>query len=83
MKLGIDVRDLEQIGDGVRRAEENFGRIDILVNNAGINCPSASLGVTLELWEEHFNTNVRDPFPQPRLLRTGTHLVVAKEHLDS
>lgn len=62
LKLAMDVRDLEQISASVADAGRAFGRIDILVNNAGINRPSPGLEVTPELWEDHFNTNVRGAF---------------------
>lgn len=61
-KVKIDVRDLNQITAGVARVEEALGKVDILVNNAGINRPTAGIDVTLENWEDHFNTNVRGGF---------------------
>ena len=42
--------------------EAGFGRIDILVNNAGINRPLPGLEVTVDNWDEHFDTNVRGGF---------------------
>jgi len=61
-KVAIDVRDLEQIRSGIAAVEACFSRIDILVNNAGINRPAAAEQVTLDNWEDHFNTNVRGGF---------------------
>jgi len=61
-KWAIDVRDLDQIRDGVGQVNRALGRIDILVNNAGINLPLAAESVTLENWEHHFHTNVRGGF---------------------
>jgi len=61
-KFAIDVRDLEQVRDGITAAESMFGRIDVLVNNAGINRPASGLDVTVSEWEDHFNTNVRGGF---------------------
>jgi NAD(P)-dependent dehydrogenase (short-subunit alcohol dehydrogenase family) len=61
VKLGIDVRDLEQIRAGVKAAE-HFGGLDIVVNNAGINRPLVGLEVTPENWDDHFATNVRGGF---------------------
>lgn len=58
----IDVRDPDQIRRGVRRVQEALGRIDILANNAGINRPAPGLQVTVEEWDDHFNTNVRGGF---------------------
>jgi len=62
LKLALDVRDLSQSRTGVETAVATLGRIDILVNNAGINRPAPGLEVTPELWDEHFNTNVRGGF---------------------
>lgn len=62
LSLAIDVRNLQQIKQGIGEAERALGRIDILVNNAGINRPAAGLDVTPELWEEHFSTSVRGAF---------------------
>ncbi len=60
--FAVDVRDPDQIKEGVAAVEREFGRIDILVNNAGINRPSPGLEVDLENWEDHFQTNVRGGF---------------------
>jgi NAD(P)-dependent dehydrogenase (short-subunit alcohol dehydrogenase family) len=60
--LGIDVRDLLQIRDGVSAVRNELGRIDILVNNAGINRPAAGLDVQVSEWDDHFDTNVRGGF---------------------
>ena len=60
--MAIDVRNLEQIKAGVAEAIKQLGAVDILVSNAGINRPMAGLEVTLENWEDHFSTNVRDGF---------------------
>src|SRR5215831_13386847 len=62
VKIAIDVRDLEQISQGVAEGTRVLGSIDILVNNAGINRPAPGLDVTPENWEDHFNTNVRGGF---------------------
>ena len=62
VKVGIDVRNLSQIRAGIELVEKTFGRIDILVNNGGINHPAKGTEVTVENWEEHFDTNVRGGF---------------------
>jgi NAD(P)-dependent dehydrogenase (short-subunit alcohol dehydrogenase family) len=61
-KLAVDVRYQEEIRRGVAAVEESFGPIDILVNNAGINRPAPADRVTIEEWDDHFNTNVRGGF---------------------
>jgi NAD(P)-dependent dehydrogenase (short-subunit alcohol dehydrogenase family) len=62
LKISMDVRNINQIKDGVRSVESSFGNLDILVNNAGINRPTAATDVTLDNWDDHFNTNVRGAF---------------------
>lgn len=46
----MDVRNMEQIGRGVEKVMEKFGKIDILVNNAGINKPFYGLEISEEIW---------------------------------
>ena len=61
-KIELDVRDLCQIRRGVAAAARELGFLDILVNNAGINCPTPGLELTEEIWDDHFNTNVKGGF---------------------
>lgn len=61
-KISIDVREQESIRLGVAAVEKSFGPIDILINNAGINRPAPAERVTVEEWDDHFNTNVRGGF---------------------
>lgn len=62
VKVGIDVRRLDQIRDGVDKTLAQFGRIDILVNNAGINRPRPGLEVTESEWDDHYDVNVKGGF---------------------
>ena len=62
LRVGMDVRILDQIREGVAAVERQLGRIDIVVNNAGINRPAPGLQVTQDNWDDHFNTNVRGGF---------------------
>ena len=62
LKLAVDVREPSQITTAVIKAEEHFGKIDILINNAGINRPAKGMDVTVDNWDDHFNTNVRGGF---------------------
>jgi 2-deoxy-D-gluconate 3-dehydrogenase len=62
LKVGMDVRDVPQIRQGVSAVEREFGRIDILVNNAGILRTAAGLDVTEEIWDDHYDTNVKGGF---------------------
>ena len=62
MKVGIDVRHLNQINNGVGKTLAQFGRIDILVNNAGINRPCPGLEVTESEWDDHYDVNIKGGF---------------------
>lgn len=62
LKIAMDIRDIEQVKAGTRRALDSWGRVDILVNNAGINRPKPGLEVDQENWDDHFATNVRGGF---------------------
>lgn len=70
-KVSIDVRDLNQIKNGVAAVEKAFDRIDILVNNAGINRPAPGLEVTVDNWDDHFDTNVRGGFFMAQVAAKG------------
>jgi NAD(P)-dependent dehydrogenase (short-subunit alcohol dehydrogenase family) len=71
MMMELDVRDPEQIRQAVAAIEKAYGRVDILVNNAGINRPSPGLDVTLENWNDHFDTNVRGSFFMAQAVAPG------------
>jgi NAD(P)-dependent dehydrogenase (short-subunit alcohol dehydrogenase family) len=62
LSQALDVRNLEQIKSVIDAVHAEMGNLGILVNNAGINRPLPGLEVTLENWEDHFNTNVRGGF---------------------
>ena len=49
-KLGMDVRDLGQIQDGVKASIDHFKRVDILVNNAGITRDKLLVNMTPDRW---------------------------------
>jgi NAD(P)-dependent dehydrogenase (short-subunit alcohol dehydrogenase family) len=57
----------------VDSALQTFGSVNSLVNSAASTGRGTLLNTTLEIWDEHFNTNVRGPF----LLMQGVvaHLV--------
>lgn len=61
----VDVRDGEGVGEFVREASEETGRVDILVNNAGgvvgqVGRPLEE--VTLEEWQVVFDVNLTGAF---------------------
>lgn len=62
VKIEMDIRDLGQIRQGVSAAERDLGPLDILVNNAGINRPTPGLELTEEIWDDHYDTNVKGGF---------------------
>jgi NAD(P)-dependent dehydrogenase (short-subunit alcohol dehydrogenase family) len=61
-RIGIDVRDLEQVKNGAAEALKQYQKVDILVNNAGINRPLPGLDVDPANWEDHYKTNVQGGF---------------------
>jgi NAD(P)-dependent dehydrogenase (short-subunit alcohol dehydrogenase family) len=57
-----DVRSEASVRAAVAAVIAEFGRIDILVNNAGIFAAAALESLTLEQWDNVFDTNTRGPF---------------------
>jgi NAD(P)-dependent dehydrogenase (short-subunit alcohol dehydrogenase family) len=49
LPLAMDVTDQAAVFEGVKRANERFGRLDVIVNNAGY----AQMGAIEELTEQH------------------------------
>jgi NAD(P)-dependent dehydrogenase (short-subunit alcohol dehydrogenase family) len=60
--FAMDIRDADQVAQGIEAVKESFGRVDILVNNAGINRPAEGLQVSEDNWDDHFRTNVKGGF---------------------
>lgn len=60
--LELDVTQPEQISRAAETIHAELGPVDILVNNAGINRPAPGLEVSEDLWDEHFNTNLKGGF---------------------
>jgi 3-oxoacyl-[acyl-carrier protein] reductase len=68
-RVQLDQTEPAAIEPAVERAARELGRLDILVNNAGwnIGVPFADLdGLTTEVWDRIFHTNVRGPFQLAR-----------------
>lgn len=57
-----DVREGEQVGNMVKKALEEFGRIDILVNSAGSDFIAPALETTEEAWDRSLRLNLRTFF---------------------
>ena len=62
MPLAMDVTSQESIGTAVDAVKTRFKRIDILASNAGINKATPVEDVTPELWDEHFDINIKGGF---------------------
>jgi NAD(P)-dependent dehydrogenase (short-subunit alcohol dehydrogenase family) len=60
--LGCDVRDPEQVGELVRRAREELGRVDVLVNNAGTTWGASPEDMPLEGWQKVVDVNLTGAF---------------------
>ncbi|HBN97566.1 MAG TPA: 3-ketoacyl-ACP reductase [Firmicutes bacterium] len=57
-----DVRDPEQIIALMKTVQERFGTVDVLINNAGISSFGSPYEITVEMWDEIINTNLRSVF---------------------
>jgi NAD(P)-dependent dehydrogenase (short-subunit alcohol dehydrogenase family) len=62
LPLSVDVRDVKQIDEMVRKTEEKFGRIDILVNNAGGHFEKAPLELSDRGWNSIMTENLTSVF---------------------
>ncbi len=58
----LDVTAQDSINAAVAAVMEKFGHIDILANNAGMNKPMDASEVTPDLWDAHFNLNIKGGF---------------------
>jgi NAD(P)-dependent dehydrogenase (short-subunit alcohol dehydrogenase family) len=57
-----DVRSEASVRAAVAAVIAEFGRLDILVNNAAVFASAALESLTLDQWDEVFQTNARGPF---------------------
>jgi NAD(P)-dependent dehydrogenase (short-subunit alcohol dehydrogenase family) len=75
--IRADVSSAEDCSKLVAAALERFGTVNGLVNAAALPDRGTLVDTSLELWDRHFNTNVRGPF----LLMQGVvrHLIDAGE----
>jgi len=58
----VDVADLENVGNAVRKINEKFGRIDILVNNAGIRPTKPFSQMEFKDWQKVLDVNLNGVF---------------------
>ena len=57
-----DVREEEQVMQAAAQIAAKFGRIDVLVNNAGISRHKPLAEMTVDLWDEVIDTNLKGVF---------------------
>ncbi|WEG13043.1 SDR family oxidoreductase [Pullulanibacillus sp. KACC 23026] len=57
--IQTDVRDPKSIGRLFQQVEELWGRVDVLINNAGVSRFAPFEQLTVEVWEDVIQTNLR------------------------
>jgi len=62
MALRCDVRDPASVRAAVAAVVDEFGRLDLLINNAGVFATVPMESITVEQWDEMFETNTRGAF---------------------
>jgi 3-oxoacyl-[acyl-carrier protein] reductase/pteridine reductase len=62
LAIECDVRSEAQVKQAVASVVARFGRLDVLVNNAAIFASAPLEKITLDEWDEMFETNTRGPF---------------------
>lgn len=62
MAVRCDVRDPASVRASVAAVVNEFGRLDLLVNNAGVFATAPLESITVEQWDEMFETNTRGAF---------------------
>jgi NAD(P)-dependent dehydrogenase (short-subunit alcohol dehydrogenase family) len=62
MALRCDVRDPASVRAAVAAVIDEFGRLDLLINNAGVFATAPLESITVEQWDEMFETNTRGAF---------------------
>ena len=58
----MDVTNQQSILSAVNEIKEHFGHIDILASNAGMNKPIPAIELTPEMWDAHFDLNIKGGF---------------------
>ena len=62
LAIPCDVRQERSIRQTVEKVNKEFGGIDVLVNNAAVYDTLEPEKITVQQWDEMFDTNVRGPF---------------------
>ena len=56
----VDVSNVQEVDDAIKKVVERFGRVDILINNAGVGFGSALLDENTERdWDANYGVNVK------------------------
>lgn len=66
LAVACDVRSEDSVQAAIEEVAATFGRLDVLVNNAGVFASSPLDTISLEAWDEVFETNARGPFLMAR-----------------
>ena len=74
--IKLDVADPQGIRDVVGQVEKEYNRLDILVNNAGIQEWVPFLETSEELWDRHYQVNVKGTF---LLCQAGGRIMVRQK----
>jgi len=62
LAIECDVRSESSVRTAVASTIAEFGRLDVLVNNAAVFASAALESLSLDQWDEVFETNARGPF---------------------
>ena len=62
LAIPCEVRSESSVRAAVAQVLAGFGRLDILVNNAAVFASAALESLTLDQWDDVFETNARGPF---------------------
>lgn len=60
--IKTDVRNEKDVKEMVKKTVETFGGVDILINNAGISKFQSFFDMSIDLWDDIMNTNLRSVF---------------------
>ncbi|WP_026583103.1 SDR family oxidoreductase [Bacillus sp. J33] len=74
-----DVKEEMEVSRLMAKAYETYGSIDTLINNAGISKFYSFFDMTIEMWDEIINTNLRSVFlcsrEAAKTMQTGSSII--------
>ena len=59
---GINVADVENVTEGIKAIESDFGKVDVLVNNAGITKDGLLMRMSEADWDAVLDVNLKGVF---------------------